>query len=593
LAVVLGGFSGTSVAEVDPITGLSENWCGTQEKWEANRPARTLSATACPDDGICDDPVLRDSYFPDSTQAITYIRIFVHILRDSDGDNPACTEAQLIKQINRLNEDFLPHRIQFEWDWRFINSTPFRSLDQAEESALKIAHAIDPHKQLNVFVSYVEGGYSFGTFPWSSWALSATGGIIMTSGHFQSTQSTFAHEVGHCLGLWHTHHGISEVAQCGSCYEPPGTPNGDFVGDRCQDTKPTPTNNSCSQPQGTDPCNTKSYGVTDIQNYMGYSGEICWEEFSPQQSGRMHCWLHDRLSPWIFGVKFTEVNSFGKAPLSVDFTGISPKEVLSWDWEFGDGGGASVQYPNHIYNNPGIFDVTVSIEATDGSFFDTREDVVWIHNDLLMAGTTDANPGDQVRIDFSAVNNLPLNEIQIPVTYSGPLNMIFDYMSTEGLRTSFAEYQQTVAEAPGKVVVNLKSTESGSPPYFDAGVGPVVSLYFTIPPSAPREPNPIVIEPLSVYDYYFETMPGVYQPSVVSGGIEVCIGGDADGDGLGPDLSDLGVVVDYLFVPGAPPPPAERTANVDGIGGIDLSDLGLFVDYLFVGQIELLCGPLE
>ena len=41
---------------------------------------------------------------------------------------------------------------------------------------------------------------------------------------------TMSHEMGHCLGLWHTHHGVDEVSECGSCYERADGLNGDITG---------------------------------------------------------------------------------------------------------------------------------------------------------------------------------------------------------------------------------------------------------------------------------------------------------------------------------------------------------------------------
>ena len=104
--------------------------------------------------------------------------------------------------------------------------------------------------------------------------------------------------MGHCLGLWHTHHGVSETSGCADmCYENAHSrtdANADFVGDFCKDTMPTPTNYYCSAPGGTD-CNGSSWGATDTGNFMGYAPDSCYDHFSDEQASRMHCWSRDML----------------------------------------------------------------------------------------------------------------------------------------------------------------------------------------------------------------------------------------------------------------------------------------------------------
>lgn len=48
-----------------------------------------------------------------------------------------------------------------------------------------------------------------------------------------------------------------------------------------------------------------------------------------------------------------------------NFTGIGT-DIISWFWEFGDGGTASIQNPPHIYTAPGTFYVTLTVEDING-----------------------------------------------------------------------------------------------------------------------------------------------------------------------------------------------------------------------------------
>ena len=51
--------------------------------------------------------------------------------------------------------------------------------------------------------------------------INAIGGIVLQSDRFgvDGTRDNLVHEIGHVLGLWHVHHGISEVGCNDQCYE--------------------------------------------------------------------------------------------------------------------------------------------------------------------------------------------------------------------------------------------------------------------------------------------------------------------------------------------------------------------------------------
>ncbi|MEK6675009.1 MAG: proprotein convertase P-domain-containing protein [Planctomycetota bacterium] len=273
-------------------------WCQTQTAWDA-KGIGSVAGPGCPTEGTCDTPSVRNTFIPTGSTPVRTMRIHYNVFANSDGTSPAATQASVDAQMVQLNADFAPSKIQFCYTTEFINNTTYRQFADAEESAMKTAYADSPGTQLNVYVVNIQAGYlGVGTFPWDPASLGTQGGLIIDDNWFGAGQKTLTHEVGHCVGLWHTHHGVSEVTACSACYERADHLNGDTTGDFALDTDPTPTNFNCAGPGGTDSCSATAWGVTDPQNYMGYAPDSCYTEFSSQQFGRMHCWSESVLTAW-------------------------------------------------------------------------------------------------------------------------------------------------------------------------------------------------------------------------------------------------------------------------------------------------------
>ncbi|MEM7305269.1 MAG: S8 family serine peptidase [Planctomycetota bacterium] len=69
---------------------------------------------------------------------------------------------------------------------------------------------------------------------------------------------------------------------------------------------------------------------------------------------------------------FTASPTGGQAPLLVTFTDTSAGSVDTWTWDFGDGGGATVQHPSHTYDLPGTYTVTLDVSGAFGSDGETK-----------------------------------------------------------------------------------------------------------------------------------------------------------------------------------------------------------------------------
>jgi hypothetical protein len=300
--------TGSLPPEIDPgwIQNLAPGeFCGTQQRYVAELIAEGKDplAAMCVGPGACDDPATRDASIPSDTTPIKTYRLLFNVFCNNDGTNCAATQADIDNMVTILNADFEPWRIQFVYTTRFINNTKYRVLTGNEEEQMKRRYALSPATQLNIYVTDPNGqpgGASWAYFPWGSGALTWRGGIVLDESHVVYPYHVYTHEVGHCLGLWHTQHGVSEVEPCTDCYEPAGRPPevGDVTGDFCSDTAPTPTNGTCVDPGGTDVCSGLPWGATPLTNHMGYS-HSCKEEFTDQQAGRMHCWTEAVLTGWL------------------------------------------------------------------------------------------------------------------------------------------------------------------------------------------------------------------------------------------------------------------------------------------------------
>ncbi|XVV02564.1 zinc metalloprotease [Actinosynnema sp. CA-248983] len=157
---------------------------------------------------------------------------------------------------------------------RWSNNTWFTGADRSRvEKQMKSATRVGGAATLNVWSVDIDGlGYA--TFPsWYERRPQLDGVVIdWTSVPGGSATNfnlgkTLTHEVGHWMGLWHTFQG--------GC-----TATNDEVADTPAQSSPT---SGC--PAGRDSCTLP--GLDPIHNYMDYSYDDCYNQFTPGQNTRM------------------------------------------------------------------------------------------------------------------------------------------------------------------------------------------------------------------------------------------------------------------------------------------------------------------
>ncbi len=75
---------------------------------------------------------------------------------------------------------------------------------------------------------------------------------------------------------------------------------------------------------------------------------------------------------------FTANPTSGVVPLAVQFTDQSTNSPTSWSWKFGDGNTSTQQNPSHIYQNTGIYSVSLEVSNSGGEGTEVKTDYITV-----------------------------------------------------------------------------------------------------------------------------------------------------------------------------------------------------------------------
>jgi hypothetical protein len=291
-AVVLLLCSGTTAAQSQAVSPGNE-WVGPCAPHEADAHARGGPERE-PDLGQVHEDLPASAKGKAGPGFKVTVPVYFHVV--TDGAIGAVTTAQIDAQIAVLNNTFAGgeggDRTGFSFQLAGVTRTDnaawfYANPGGTNEHSMKRALHTGGPGALNYY-STTAGAYlgwaylpDIVTKPGQAYL----DGVVVDWESMPGTSTTYAgrydqgetgtHEVGHWLNLEHTFYGGCSA-------------HGDFVDDTPAQKTPT---NGC--PEGKDTC--KAPGLDPIHNYMDYSYDSCYTEFTPGQSQRMaDAWLHYR-----------------------------------------------------------------------------------------------------------------------------------------------------------------------------------------------------------------------------------------------------------------------------------------------------------
>ncbi|OJD37622.1 metalloprotease [Diplodia corticola] len=222
----------------------------------------------------------RDSGISARQSSSISVPVWFHVVAASESvDDGYITDAMIADQLEVLNGHYAPHSVSFTHagTTRTVNRS---WADDGNELAMKRSLRRGDYKTLNIYFqrTLTQDALGYAYFPTtvaegssdyyldgaSLMAQSVPGGSAAP----YNLGGTATHEVGHWLGLYHTFQG--------GC-----TGTGDSIADT-----PAQTGWEAGCPTTRDSCPNNA-GLDPVHNYMGYSDDACYTEFTPNQETRI------------------------------------------------------------------------------------------------------------------------------------------------------------------------------------------------------------------------------------------------------------------------------------------------------------------
>ena len=232
------------------------------------------------------------------------IRVYLHVVTDDDGSNAAATTDQINEEFNTLASNYAADNLCFLYaGLNYINSSFLNNNFNADTDPSSDFDSYQVPNCINIFYMKTINGKNPSCSGSCGYGGIALGGIpgtycLIASGNIAKGQ-TISHEVGHCMGLFHTfepNNGYEDIDGTNS------TTSADLIADTPADPYAYKSNNNSCFSRSSDSC-----------KYTGTCSDPKGQtNFSPPYTNLMAYWwaYSCYFSLAITNDQFSRINSY-------------------------------------------------------------------------------------------------------------------------------------------------------------------------------------------------------------------------------------------------------------------------------------------
>ncbi|MEZ4511563.1 MAG: PKD domain-containing protein [Chloroflexota bacterium] len=162
----------------------------------------------------------------------------------------------------------------------------------------------------------------------------------------------------------------------------------------------------------------------------------------------------------------------GVAPLTVTFSDDSTGNPTDWFWNFGDGGNATQQSPQHIYTTPGVYTVSLLVTNSEGNDTLTKTDYIVV-TDAPTSQTF--APTDDAHVKSSSPTSSYGSDSQIRTRFGSPDYDVYLKFAVTGVsgavqKATLRLYVADGSDDGGTLYLVSNDYLDGSGPWLETGL---------------------------------------------------------------------------------------------------------------------------